>query len=153
MKPQASKAITKKSSAIRTDLLRTWTLQHLQAFVYSLGQYYRHLLSSLLTTSVIGISLALPAGFYTILENARQISSNWDDTFQITAFLGMEIDNTTGEDLAAALLNHEEIASTQFVDRESALDEYKAHSGFADAIDALEENPRYPSLKIQMKRP
>ena len=145
MKHQASKAITKKSGIIRTGLLQTWALQHLQAFVYSLGQYYRHLLSSVLTTSVIGISLALPAGFHIILENARLISSNWDDTFQITVFLDMEIDNRRGEELAKVILRHENIVSTQFIDRDSALAEYKTHSGFADAIDALDENP-LPSI-------
>ncbi|MFB3116455.1 MAG: cell division protein, partial [Gammaproteobacteria bacterium] len=60
-------------------LLRAWLLLHAQSFIYSLGQYYRNLLTSILTTAVIGISLALPGGFYLLLENAHQITAGWDD--------------------------------------------------------------------------
>ena len=65
--------------------LETWATQNMQALLFSLGQFCRQPISSLLTSAVIGIALALPAGFYIGLENARLVSSGWDTTVQITA--------------------------------------------------------------------
>ena len=81
-------------------LLKAWLLLHAQSFVYSLGQYYRNLLSSILTTAVIGISLALPAGFYLLLENAQQVTDGWGGSVQITAFLKTDIDDAVAKDCA-----------------------------------------------------
>ena len=75
--------------------LDTWVLQHMQAFIFSLGQLCRNPVASFLTIAVIGISLALPAGFHIILNNARQLTAGWEGTVQITAFLKMEVDNDT----------------------------------------------------------
>ena len=46
-----------------SDGFKTWLLQHMQAAVYSLGQLARNPGGSLMTIAVIGIALALPAGF------------------------------------------------------------------------------------------
>ena len=53
----------------------TWLLQHAEALVGSLGQYLRYPAGNLLTTAVIGIALALPAGFYLLLDNARAVQA------------------------------------------------------------------------------
>ena len=122
-------------------LLRAWLLSHAQSFVYSLGQYYRNLLSSILTTAVIGISLALPGGFYLLLENAQQVTAGWGGSIQITAFLKPEIDAAAAKELAAHLLENQNIEAVKLIDREQALAEYKELSGFSEVIDLLDENP------------
>jgi cell division transport system permease protein len=113
-------------------LIKTWAVQNLQAFVFSLGQYCRQPLSSFLTSSVIGIALALPAGFYLCLENARLVSSGWDSTVQITAFLKKDVDDSKAMALAERLVSWDEIAAAQFISRESALEEYRQSSGYAE---------------------
>ncbi len=130
-------------------LIKTWAIQNLQAFVFSLGQYCRQPLSSFLTSSVIGIALALPAGFYLCLENARLVSSGWDSTIQITAFLKKDVDDSNAMALAERLASWDEIDAAQFISRESALEEYRQSSGYAEAIDALDENPLPSLLLIQ----
>jgi len=113
-------------------MLKAWIVSHAQSFVYSLGQYYRNLLSSILTTTIIGISLALPGGFYLLLENAQQVTAGWGGAIQITAFLKPEIDDAE---------------TVKLIDREQALAEYKELSGYSDVIDLLDENP-LPSIII-----
>jgi len=130
-------------------LLMMWVLQHVQAFFFSLGQFCRNPLASFLTASVIGISLALPAGFYVILENARHITSGWEGTVQITAFLRLDIDDDIARGLAERLSLRNDIADVRFVSRVEALEEYRRLSGFAEAIDALQENPLPSLLLIQ----
>ncbi len=127
--------------------LEIWSMHHGQALLFSLGQLYRNPIASLLTAAVIGISLALPAGFYVALENTRLITAGWEGTVAITAFLKMEVDEPTGQTLAAKLEDRNDIAEVHYVSRAAALEEYRQHSGFSTALNALEENP-LPSLLL-----
>jgi cell division transport system permease protein len=129
------------------SLLKAWLLLHAQSFVYSLGQYYRNLLSSILTTAVIGISLALPGGFYLLLENARQVTAGWGGSVQVTAFLKADIDDTVAKDVISRLLENPNIEAAKLITRDQALAEYKELSGFSEVIDLLDDNP-LPSIII-----
>ena len=126
---------------------KTWLYQHAQAFIFSLGQMIRHLFSNLMSISVIGIALALPAGFYLVLANAQQVMENWDGNIQITLYLKQNIDKGQAGSLADYLREQPEVDSVKFISREQALEEYKQLSGFGDVLDALEENP-LPSLLL-----
>ena len=139
-----SKPVKQPFLFIKVD---TWVLQHIQAFVFSLGQLCRNPVASFLTIAVIGISLALPAGFHIILNNARLLTAGWEGTVQITAFLKMEVDNDTAEKLARQIEQFDGIDKVQLITKEQALEEYKQLSGFNNAFDALEGNP-LPSLLL-----
>ncbi len=126
---------------------KTWLLLHAQSFVYSLGQYYRNLLSSILTTAVIGISLALPSSFYLLLENAQQVTAGWGGSIQITAFLKPEIEDAIAKNVISRLLKNSDIDAAKLISRDQALSEYKELSGFSEVIDLLDKNP-LPSIII-----
>ena len=119
----------------------TWLLQHAQALVGSLGQYLRYPAGNLLTTAVIGIALALPAGFYLLLDNARALSRHWDGPLQITLFLHSGIGADTAADLSARLAADPAINKATLIGRAEALAEYQNLSGFKAALDLLDDNP------------
>ncbi len=144
MKPVNKKKNTRPDKSFKSELKRhfdMWLLQHLQAFIYSLGQYIKYPVSNLLTTAVIGISLALPASFYLLLDNVRFVSSNWDGSLQITLFLQTDIDDKQALTFANKLKDNKAINETILINRDDALVEYQQISGFADALNALDENP------------
>ena len=124
-----------------------WALQHMQAFVFSLGQIVRHPLGNFLTASVIGISLALPAGFYILLENSQQLVTGWDSSLQITLFLKYEVDDNTAQDLGKKLEQDPDIDAAVFISKAEALAEYQRLSGFEEALRILGENP-LPSVLL-----
>jgi len=132
-----------------TKSLNIWLSQHAQSFVSSLGQLHKNLGSNLLSIAVIGISLALPAGFYLILANAERVMENWEGAIQIALYLHPDISTNQSE------LLRDEISQLQLVDevilitKDQALDEYRNFSGFAEALDALEENPLPSVLLVQ----
>ena len=99
--------------------------------------------------SVIGISLALPAGLYSFLENVQRVTARWDATSYISLFLTPDIDDQQTQDLADRLKDHADIKAVEIISREAALAEYKQNSGFAAALEALEHNPLPPVLMIQ----
>ncbi len=118
-----------------------WFLQHLRAFFLSLGQLYKYPGGSLFSISVIGISLALPAGFYSLLENAQRITSHLDAASHISLFLAPDVDGQRTLELSAGLQQRADIDGVEVIDPERALAEYKENSGFAAALDTLGQNP------------
>jgi cell division transport system permease protein len=144
MKPANKKKNSRSNKSFKSELKRhfeLWLLQHLQAFIFSLGQFAKYPLSNILTSAVIGISLALPASFYLLLDNVRFVSSNWDGSVQITLFLQTEIDDKQALTFANKLKENKTINETELINRADALAEYQKLSGFADALNALDENP------------
>ena len=130
-----------------SKLFRVWLLLHAHSFIYSLGQYYQNLLTSILTTAVIGISLAFPSGFYLLLENARQVTAGWDGSIQITAFLMPDVDDAIAAEVVGRLLENKNIEEAKLIKRDQVLAEYKELSGFSEVIDILDDNP-LPSIII-----
>ena len=137
-------APTRQKKSERSDLRRCldiWLLQHAQALIFSLGQYAKYPINNLLTTAVIGISLALPASFYLLLNNVRTVFSGWDDSLQVTLFLNNDVTDEQALSIASELETGNNISSATVIKRADALAEYQTLSGFADALDVLDENP------------
>lgn len=121
--------------------MRNYVLRHLQVFFASLGQLVRAPIASAMTVAVIGITLALPAGLYVLLDNARQASGGWDQGAQVSLFLKPAVNDAQAQTLLARLRRLPGIAEAQFISRDAALAEFKKLSGFGDALDTLTNNP------------
>src|SRR3990172_7717398 len=139
MKPKQTQTAEYGRKKSFRSLFEIWLLQHLQAIIFSLGQLCRNPIASFLTASVIGISLALPAGFFIILENTRLITAGWEGSVEITAFLKMDVDDDAAREFAKKLSGQSDIAKVDLITREQALEEYRQLSGYTHALDALDE--------------
>lgn len=128
-----------------------WLLQHAQACVFSIGQLFKSPVNSLLTTAVVGIALALPTGFYLLLENCQRVAAGWDNSAQISLFLKLDISEKRRFSLADEIRQLQGIAKVDYISPEAALLEYQQQSGFSDALSALEENPLPAILLLQPK--
>ncbi|WP_069471592.1 permease-like cell division protein FtsX [Candidatus Marithrix sp. Canyon 246] len=129
--------------------INAWLVHNFAVLVSSFRQIIHTPLPSAMTTSVIGIALALPAGLYVLLDNVQNISGEWGGVAQISLFLKPNLAEKQVHKLADQLLNKNEIASVQVIMPEEALAEYKKLSGFGEALTALESNPLPPVLVIQ----
>lgn len=128
-------------------LLNAWFIRHLQTFFYALGQLSRRPFSTLMTSAVIGIALALPAGLNVLLNNAQQVTAGWDGATQISLFLKTSVSETQAQSLAQQLRAMPQIGSVRYISRTQALAEFKKLSGFGDALSMLEDNP-LPSVLV-----
>jgi cell division transport system permease protein len=115
--------------------------RHAQVALDSLGRLYRNPLASLMTAAVIGIALALPSGLYLLLDNLQRLSGSWDNQASLSVFLKDEVPARSAEDLVKRISGWTEVESVQLITPEQALQEFSAHSGFANALEALDENP------------
>ena len=134
-------AETKTAKPKLATRLQAYGINHLHVLFSSLGRIYRTPLGSLMTISVLGIALALPAGFYTLLQNLQQLSGGWDGATRISLYLKTETSLNTTTALANNLNKHARIETTRIINQDDALKEFKTLSGFGDALDALDQNP------------
>lgn len=120
---------------------RTLLQRHAQVALESLGRLYRNGLASLMTAAVIGIALAMPSGLFLLLDNLHRLSGSWDGQASVSVFLRQEIDSDRARALADSLEAWPEIDTVQLVTPQQALQEFSEHSGFADVLGLLSENP------------
>ena len=120
---------------------RTFLQRHAQVALESLGRLYRSRVSSLMTAAVIAIALAMPAGLYLLLDNLGRLGGNWDGQASMSVFLKNSVPAKTADALAKRVREWPEVSSVQLVTPEQALAEFSERSGFADVLEALDENP------------
>jgi cell division transport system permease protein len=129
------------SSTTTGQKLRAWLASHRLECKQSLVRLLSIPGSSAMTWLVIGIALALPAGMYVALDNMERVSAGWDGTARVSLFLSEQVSRKDGQDLAESLLLDKSIEQTEYISSENALAEFKAISGFGEALDSLNENP------------
>jgi cell division transport system permease protein len=132
---------TKLNRPLLFQLFNAYALDHARTLISSLGRLYRNSFSSLMTVAVIGIALALPSGLYVILKNLQSATGGWDSVAQISLFLKTDISLKQMQGLAQRLEVQDDISAVTTIPADQALEDFRQHSGFAEALDSLDENP------------
>jgi cell division transport system permease protein len=98
---------------------------------------------------VIAVTLALPAALNLIVKNAAAVSRGWDNALDFSVFLEQEVSLDDARRLATLIEERADVASVQLIPADEALAEFKARSGFGDALDQLGENPLPHTLVVR----
>jgi cell division transport system permease protein len=133
----------------RNSKLASYLTHHLQSLIASLGYLSRQPVSTSMTSAVIAIALALPAGLYIALDNVSHLSAGWDGSTQISLFLKNNVNLKQAEKLATRLRLSNEIEKVIIIDRDKGLKQFQSISGFGDAIKFLDENPLPHVITVQ----
>lgn len=128
-----------------------WLQRHAQVALASLGRLFNNSLGSFMTCAVIGIALALPIGLHVMLDNLQSLSGGWDSGASISLFLKQSVNDKQAAALAQKLRQHQRIEKVELVTKDAALEEFRRLSGFAEALEALDNNPLPALLVIQPK--
>jgi cell division transport system permease protein len=124
-------------------------LQHHRAMASdSLLRVWRAPLSTLMTVTVIGIALLLPALLLMAMTNLSGLGRGVEDTSQITLYLHRDLSAARLDEMRDQLQQDGLVRQLQYVSSAQALAEFRERSGLADVIDALEGNPLPASLVI-----
>ncbi|MEM6406756.1 MAG: permease-like cell division protein FtsX [Pseudomonadota bacterium] len=127
-----------------------WLLQHLQDAISTLGKLCRTPLSSLLTAMVIGIALALPGGFYLIVNPIQHHSQYWtDNASTISVYLAQHLSEPEINQVHDRIRQEPGVAETRLIDKTQAMAEFRSHSGFGAALDLLDHNPLPAVVLVQ----
>ena len=102
----------------------------------------------LLVPYSIATALALPAGLRVAVNNADAVSDSWQGAADFTVYLKLGVSEEAARRMAHAIEQREDVAHVTVIDRDAALEEFRARSGFGEALDALGENPLPHTLVV-----
>ncbi len=129
--------------------LSTWGARHLQACLGALGRLSRQPLSSLLTVVVIALALALPAGLWLFVSNARAATGGVADAVDVTVYLKADVPLAKAQQLASSARERHGVAAVTLTSADEALAEFREFSGFGAALETLEGNPLPHVLNVR----
>lgn len=106
-------------------------------------------LQTLLSASVVAIALALPALMFVAVNNLQALGNHWDAQPTLTLYVHPRASDTALENLLSELTHDIAISSARFISSEQALNEFRQHSGFGDALQGLSANPLPAAIEIE----
>ncbi len=129
--------------------LRSWMRHHRRTLIDSFRRLLATPAQSLMTLLVIAIALALPAALYSAVNNLGRVVEDIEFNASMTVFLAKSAEEAEIDTLMERLSGHRDIAALRFISRERALEEFRANSGFGDALRLLDDNPLPPAVLVR----
>jgi cell division transport system permease protein len=102
-----------------------------------------------MTIVVIAIALALPAGLRVLMNNVQVLSGSWEGAVDFTVYLEMDIEAARVDAIRRDVLARLDVGQVVVISPVDAMAEFRAYSGFGEALDALQENPLPYSLVVR----
>ncbi|MDJ0907130.1 MAG: permease-like cell division protein FtsX [Woeseiaceae bacterium] len=129
--------------------LSIWFGRHVSEAGGSISRLARQPVASLMIVLVIAVTLALPAALNLVIKNAASISGRWDSALDFSVFLDRGLTVSEAEGLARLIRQRADVAAVELITADMALADFKAQSGFGDAMDQLNENPLPHTLVVR----
>lgn len=133
----------------RGGRLGTRLYAHRQAASDSLRRLLAQPLSSLMTASVMGIALLLPALLLVAIHNLSQLGGGLREVAQMTAYLQEGVSEAGALELQQHWQEDSRIAAISYISPAQAASEFASFSGFGDVLATLPDNPLPGALLIQ----
>ncbi|MBS3964718.1 MAG: permease-like cell division protein FtsX [Methylomonas sp.] len=133
------------------ERFQAYLLNHVHGLLSSLGRLSRTPFTSAMTLLVLAIAISLAAAFYIVVANLQQMTGNLQASNQMSLFLKDNVSEAAAGKLAEQFRQHGGIESANVITRQQAMAEFKAHSGFGDALKALDSNPLPNLIQVQPK--
>lgn len=133
------------------DKVNAYRDQHAHALFSSLGRLVATPFISIMTIAVLAIAIALASGFYILVSNLQQLTTNLETSNQISLFLRDDVSDAHAKKLVDSIKLDNNVKSVKLITKEQALEEFKTYSGFGVAINALATNPLPIVLQVLPK--
>ncbi len=131
--------------------LRHYLALHRHNLLDALRRLASQPFASLLTVLVIAIALALPAGLRVLVNNAGALNDSWQGAADFAVYLKIDVSSENATRASRTIGARADVANVTLIDRAKALEEFRAKSGFGEALDALEGNPLPYTLVVRPK--
>ncbi|MBI3715131.1 MAG: ABC transporter permease [Betaproteobacteria bacterium] len=131
--------------------MNAWFHSHLQACLRALARMRVQPLATALSIAVIGVALALPLGFYVLLNNASTAAGRLNAEPNVGVFLTPAASDADAKAIEQKLRALPNAANVRFIDRATALSDLKRTAGMADLLAGMEGNPLPHAFSITPK--
>lgn len=123
------------------EKFHAYLINHAHGLFSSLGRLSRAPFTSVMTVLVLAVSISLAGCFYMVVANIQQLTGNLQASNQMSLFLKEQVTESAGRKLVEQFAHNPNIETIKFISSQQAMDEFKANSGFGDALNALDSNP------------
>nr|WP_241264420.1 permease-like cell division protein FtsX [Marinobacter daepoensis] len=130
------------------DQARSYLGHHRKVARDSMQRLWASPVASAMTWAVMGVALALPVALLLLLSSLQGVSAGWESTARITAYLDLDLPLSDARNVAREIGADGRVMTVQLVERDQALEEFRASSGLNEALDFLEENPLPHTLLV-----
>jgi len=114
---------------------------HKEAINFSLLRLWHSPLSTWITLAAIAIALSLPASLYLFLSNLKSLTDDKRQVPTISLFIKKGIPEQQARDRGELLQELADIDKVVLITKKEALKDFQKITGFAEALDTLDENP------------
>lgn len=114
---------------------------HRQAALSSLNALCRKPFASMMTVLVIAITLALPALFWVMTDNMKQLTMNWQQGGHISLYLKLSLPPEDGKALLLRVRETVGVGHATLLSSAEGLAELQQQEGMHDIMRYLPENP------------
>ena len=122
--------------------LSRWLISHARAMQFCVREFIRSPFSNLITICVIGIALALPLGFFIILENLQYVGTIWDtNTPTISLYLKSNIMDAQANAMVQQLQKNKDVSRVTYISPNQGLAAFEQNTAFGDAVKLFQKNP------------
>lgn len=129
--------------------LRRWLELHISNCIEALRELLARPGATLMTATVIGIALALPAALNVLVSNGRVLAGEFSELREFSVYLVPGASLDAAEQLAADVRAFAGIEQVTLISAAAALTEFAASSGLGDALTALDTNPLPHTLTVR----
>jgi cell division transport system permease protein len=129
--------------------MSNWLHLHWQSFLLAGRRMLFNPLATLFTTLVIGITLSMPAGLYSLIDNLSSLSGQIDSTPQLSVFMALDAQPDEVDKIRNRLKKHATVRKAHFISRADALHNLEKSSGLSDVTKGLQQNPLPDAFVIE----
>ena len=128
--------------------MKNWLKLHWRNCIGALDDLRARPFATLLTAAVIGIALAMPAALNLLVKNGRDLAGGLENTRNFSVYLTVGTSLDAAQKLAADIQMETTIYAVSVTDADTALEEFRATSGFDDVLDEIDGNPLPHTLSV-----
>lgn len=126
-----------------------WLTRHVSTSIGALGRLARQPFASFLTILVIAVTLALPAAMHLVIKNVQTVSGSWANALDFSVYLAPDTSEDDAAQLAELIGQRADVETVTLIAADAAMEEFKALSGFGEALEQLAENPLPHTLVVR----
>jgi cell division transport system permease protein len=131
--------------------MKHWLRLHRLALASTLRLLLANPIASSLNLLVVGISVALPLGLYTLVANLQHLAGKLPTEPQASVFLTPSAGTVDLARVQALVKADEHVANVRHISRDAALKELEQSSGMSELLAGLGSNPLPDTLALTLK--
>ena len=132
-------------------MITAWRNHHRESAKDSLRRVIQAPLQNLMTTLVIGITLALPTLFGIAIDNLQMLGKQWYGSPRLSIYLKADSSQLQIDALQQTIKKNPGITDVQFISPEQGLADFEKESGIEGTMEMLDKNPLPPVLVIMFE--